>query len=103
MSSGRVSHVATAITLVCITGSCTSLRGSAGRPLAPAPVIDVVELTADRIQADYARRAYTAVQLTQAFLHRISRYEDYYNAFISMNPDALAIAADLDRAYARTG
>lgn len=68
-----------------------------------APDIDVVELTAKQIQADYAEGRYNAVQLTQAFLGRIERYEDLYNAFISMNPDALATAAALDREYASTG
>ena len=76
---------------------------------APAPVpeeapdIDVVELTAEQIQADYAEGRYTAVQLTNAFLARIDRHEDLYNAFISMNPDALATAAALDAEYASTG
>ena len=68
-----------------------------------APDIDIVELTAEQIQADYAEGRYTAVQLTQAFLSRIERFEDLYNAFISMNPDALATAAALDREYAATG
>ena len=68
-----------------------------------APDIDVVALTAKQIQADYAEGRYNAVQLTQAFLGRIERYEDLYNAFISMNPDALATAAALDREYASTG
>lgn len=68
-----------------------------------APEIDVVELTAEQIQADYAEGRYTAVQLTQAFLGRIERFEDLYNAFISMDPDALPTAAALDREYASTG
>lgn len=71
--------------------------------LAEAPDIDVVELTAEQIRADYAEGRYTAVQLTQAFLARIESYEDLYNAFISMNPDALATAAALDAEYAATG
>ena len=65
--------------------------------------INVIELTAEQIQIDYARGAYTAVQLTQAFLDRIAEYEDHYNAFISMNPAALQIAATLDLEYAATG
>ena len=65
--------------------------------------IDVTELTAEQIQAAYARGDYTAVQLTQAFLERIDRYEDHYNAFISMNPDALTIAAALDEELATKG
>lgn len=81
--------------------------GCEAREAAPvpedAPDIDVIELTAAQIQADYAEGRYTAVQLTQAFLGRIERYEDLYNAFISMNPDALPTAAALDREYASTG
>ncbi len=67
------------------------------------PFIDVVGLTAVRIQEDYATAKYTAVQLVQAFLDRIARYEDHYNAFISMNPDALATAAALDEESRITG
>lgn len=65
--------------------------------------IDVVELTAEQIQHDYAAGKYTAVQLTQAYLDRITRYEGVYNAFISMNPDALKVAAELDAEYRRSG
>jgi Asp-tRNA(Asn)/Glu-tRNA(Gln) amidotransferase A subunit family amidase len=43
------------------------------------------------------------VSLTQAFLDRIEFYEPIYNAFISLNPDALSIAAALDAEYAATG
>ncbi|MGW8266332.1 MAG: amidase [Longimicrobiales bacterium] len=57
----------------------------------------------DRIQADYAAGRYTAVQLTQAFLDRIARYEDTYNAFVSMNPAAMETAAALDEEYGRKG
>ena len=65
--------------------------------------IDVVELTAEQIQMDYAQGKYTAVLLTQAFLNRITCYEDHYNAFISMNPEALAVAAALDAEYRSKG
>ena len=71
--------------------------------LASAQSIDVVELTVDQIQAAYSDGEYTAVQLTQAFLDRIEQYEEHYNAFISMNPDALFTAAELDRRYAASG
>jgi Asp-tRNA(Asn)/Glu-tRNA(Gln) amidotransferase A subunit family amidase len=70
---------------------------------AQAPAIDVLELTVPQIQQDYAARKYTAVQLTQAFLARIGRFEDHYNAFVSMNPNALQEAAALDAEYARSG
>ena len=75
-------------------------------PLAPAPVpppdpatqvaIDVVELTATQVHQDLLASRYTVTELVQAFLERIARYENHYNAFISMNPEALAVAAALD-------
>jgi amidase len=63
----------------------------------------VVELTAEQIQADYQVGRYTAVQLTLAFLDRIQRYEDHYNAFISMNPEALREAEALDAEFRENG
>jgi Asp-tRNA(Asn)/Glu-tRNA(Gln) amidotransferase A subunit family amidase len=68
-----------------------------------AQAIDVVELTVADVQAGYASGRFTAVELTRAYLERIGRYEDRYNAFISMNPEALADAAALDEEYARSG
>ena len=62
-----------------------------------------VERPVDRIQADLAAGRYTAAQLVRTFLDRIARYEDRYNAFISMNPRALAQADSLDRLYERSG
>lgn len=70
---------------------------------APATPPDVVELTVDDVQAAYREGTFTAVELTRAFLDRIERYESHYNAFVSMNPDALRDAAELDAAYARSG
>ncbi len=69
----------------------------------PAASIDVLELTIDRIQADYAARKYTAEELTRAFLNRIRRYEDRYNAIISLNPNAVSVAAVLDTEYETKG
>lgn len=74
---------------------------------APAPfdagVLDVVEMTVEDVQEGYASGRFTAVQLTRAFLERIERHEPRYNAFISMNPSALVIAAALDVEYAVSG
>ncbi len=72
-------------------------------PSPPGAALDVLELTVDRVQADYAAGRYTALQLTQAFLDRIARYEDRYNAFISLDPDALVSAAALDEEYRTRG
>ncbi|MFC1661441.1 amidase [Gemmatimonadota bacterium] len=85
----------------------TTPGSSAAAAPAPSPAsaggIDVVELTAERVQSDLAQGKYTTLQLTQAFLERIDRYEDHYNAFISLNPEALAVAAALDQEIRSTG
>ena len=70
---------------------------------APPDTIEVIELTATRIHADLLAARYTITELTQAFLDRIARYEDHYNAFISMNPEALAVAAALDEELRTAG
>lgn len=69
----------------------------------PAGAVDVVELTAEQVQRGFRESRFTAVQLVRAFLDRIARYEDRYNAFVSMNPDALAQAEALDREYRTRG
>jgi len=89
--------------LATATTSELAAQDDARRAGGEAQEIDVVELTVDQIQTAYADGAYTAVQLTQAFLDRIEQYEDHYNAFISMNPYALLTAAELDRRYASSG
>ena len=68
-----------------------------------APAIDIVELTAVQVHEDLIASRYTVTELTQAFLDRIARYEDHYNAFVSMNPEALAVAAALDEELRTTG
>lgn len=72
--------------------------------LAPAQAqVDVTELTVAEIEAGFAANTFTSASLTQAFLDRIATYESTYNAFISLNPEALAIAAALDAEYDLTG
>ncbi len=70
--------------------------GSSGLP-------DVTELTVSDVAEGYRSGAFTAVDLTGAFLLRIERYESHYNAFISLNADALRRAAELDAEYVRSG
>jgi amidase len=99
-------RLAAAAMLAAATACAPATPGSAPTPSLPrsdGPSIDVTELTVARIQADYAAKRYTAVQLTRAFLDRIARYEDHYNAFVSMNPKALDEAAELDRELAAKG
>jgi len=82
--------------------SACAAAGSAAPP-PRGPTVDVVELTSEQIQAGLASGQFTSVDLTRAFLDRMALYEDRYNAMISINPDALAIAAALDREYQETG
>ncbi len=86
----------------CLTGAAIGAAALAVSRPASAQV-DVVELGVLDIQAAYANGDYTAVDLTQSFLDRITTYERTYNAFISLNPDALNRAAELDAAYTRGG
>ena len=90
--------------ILCLSwlGEGCATPGGLGSP-SPGPGVDVVELTAEQIQAGLAAGDFTSVDLTRAFLERIALYEDRYNALISINPDALAIADALDKEYRATG
>lgn len=83
------------------------MAGALAWSLLPQPTagqaIDVVELSVEDVRVGYASGRLTAVDLTRAFLERIAQYEPRYNAFISMNPSALVIAAALDAEYAASG
>ena len=72
-------------------------------PATASDTLDVLELTATQVHDDLLANRYTITDLVQAFLDRIARYEDHYNAFISMNPEALTIAAALDEELRTTG
>lgn len=96
-------RVATAVLLLWVLPGCATRPSRPAGFVAEPGAINVVELTADQIQADYRLGKYTAVQLTQAFLDRIEEYEDRYNAIISMNPGALAVASALDEEYRTKG
>lgn len=105
MARSRMTRLtlATAIVAHLPVGSVVA-QSPAAAPGSPArPAIDVVELTAVRVQEDLRAGRYTVTQLVEAFLARIAVYEDRYNAFISMNPDALGTAAALDGELAATG
>ena len=90
--------------LSAVLQACSAAPPSTPAPVASAPPsLAVTELTVRDVQAAYATGKFTAVELTQAFLYRIDRYESHYNALISMNPDALLTAAALDEEYATSG
>lgn len=59
--------------------------------------IDLVELTAERVQAGFISGAFTSESLTQAYLDRIATYNSSYNAIVFLNPAALEDARTVDR------
>ncbi|MBT8403171.1 MAG: amidase, partial [Gemmatimonadetes bacterium] len=71
-------------------------RPASGLAAQEAHAVDVVELTAEDVVQGYAEGRFTVTQVIRAFLARIETYEERYNAFISMNPEALAEAEALD-------
>ena len=100
------SKASAVLLLSCLLNACaTATRVSlpTGSLASRAPSIDVIELTVQDVQTAYAAGEFTAVELTRAYLDQIDRYEGHYNAMISMNADALAIAAALDQEYATAG
>jgi Asp-tRNA(Asn)/Glu-tRNA(Gln) amidotransferase A subunit family amidase len=97
----RILLIATAVLSIGCASTGTTTSGTV--PSTRESQINVVELTIGQVQADYAAKKYTAVQLVQAYLDRIATYEPHYNAFISMNPNALTEARELDRELARAG
>src|SRR5579872_4018009 len=67
---------------------------------AASPQIDLEELTVDDIQKGLQSGQFSAQSLTEAYLARIDaidRHGPAINAVIELNPDALKIAAELDR------
>ncbi|WP_347231140.1 amidase family protein [Paenibacillus sp. DMB5] len=57
----------------------------------------VIEADITAIQTEMARGTLTSVQLVQLYLDRISRFDIVINSVLELNPDALEIAAGLDR------
>jgi amidase len=67
---------------------------------AAAPQVNAEELTIDDIQQGFQSSQFSAQSLTEAYLARIDaidRRGPAINAVIELNPDALKIAAELDR------
>ena len=65
-----------------------------------------MEATIEGVHAAYRSGTLTCAALVQAYLDRIAAYDQQgpaLNAFAALNPQALAEAARLDRAFAETG
>src|ERR1700730_1366628 len=64
------------------------------------------ETTIPDIHTAFKSGTLSCVSLTQRYLDRISAYDQKgpaFNAFVSLNPNALARAAQLDAAFAKNG
>jgi Asp-tRNA(Asn)/Glu-tRNA(Gln) amidotransferase A subunit family amidase len=61
------------------------------------PAFRVEEASIAQIHAAMLSHKLTCVGLIQTYLDRIAAYEPVFNAFVEINPDALAQAAALDR------
>jgi amidase len=71
-----------------------------------SPPFDVLERTIAQLQAAYVAGTVTARAVTQSYLDRIAAYDrrgPYLNSLISVNADALAVAAKLDAALQASG
>ena len=69
----------------------------------PPISINLSELTVSQIHSAYKKGEYTSENLVQAYLDRITKLNDTINALTAINPEALAIARQLDEEFAKTG
>ncbi|MCX2719194.1 amidase [Lentiprolixibacter aurantiacus] len=60
-------------------------------------VIDIEELTIEKIHQAYQNGEYNSQQLVQAYLERIEQLDSSVNAITYINPDALSVARELDK------
>jgi Asp-tRNA(Asn)/Glu-tRNA(Gln) amidotransferase A subunit family amidase len=70
------------------------------------PAVRIDEITIDQINEALRARAFSCRALVDAYLARIAAYDKAgpaLNAIVAVNPNALAIADDLDRQFARSG
>jgi Asp-tRNA(Asn)/Glu-tRNA(Gln) amidotransferase A subunit family amidase len=64
---------------------------------------ELTDLDIEDIQSGLKTGAFTSTELVESFQDRIDKLEPTYNAFTSLNPDALARAKELDREYQESG
>ena len=80
-------------------GDGTSGEGSSARSGAPVPSFELDEVTVSELQASMESGERTARSITEAYLRRIEEIDGWgpeLRSIIETNPDALAIADELD-------
>jgi amidase len=90
--------------LALIAAAAGVLGAQSGRKPAPAGTakpFSVVEVTIADMRTAMAQGRATSRQIVQAYLTRIATYEDRLHAAITVNPNALEIAAERDRERAQ--
>lgn len=71
-----------------------------GKPASQVPDFEFDEITVDRLREGIESGEYTALSIAEKYLARIDQLDKKgpaVNAIIEINPDALSIAAELDR------
>ena len=90
-----VSSIALALAVATFTPSAQTKRAAAPAP--PKPPFTVVEATIPEMRAAMEQGRISSRALVQQYLVRIATYEDRLHAALTVNPEALAIAAERDR------
>jgi amidase len=102
MTQLRLLGVAALVVLMLTTLMALTTRTSKSRrPPAPRQPFTVVEATIPEMRAAMEQGRLTSRELVQQYLNRIAIYEDRLHAAITVNPRALAIAAERDRERAQ--
>ncbi|KAK0614877.1 amidase [Bombardia bombarda] len=65
-------------------------------PMQKCGRFELEEATIDQMQAAMANGTLTSVQLVQCYMLRVQQTDDYINSLLQLNPDVLAIAAQMD-------
>jgi len=87
------------ITLICLT---FIIALGAFQTANTPEYVDVTELTIAKIHTAYKKGSYTSQQLVAAYLERISLFDKQLNSITTINPQAMAVAKELDEEYKRT-
>ncbi|MCQ4088647.1 amidase family protein [Saccharibacillus sp. JS10] len=64
---------------------------------------DLLELTIERFKERLQSGRWTCMQLTEAYIHRIQRLDKKIHAVLEINPDAVALAKQLDDNFDELG
>jgi amidase len=90
----RAARTRVALTMAAAIATIAARASARSKPLT------VVETTIDEMRAALTQRRVTSRQIVTQYLERIATYEDRLHAALTLNPDALKEADELDRSRA---